>query len=169
MNLIVAVTENWGIGRNNDLLFKVSEDLKYFRATTTGKVVVMGHNTLKAMPNGLPLKNRTNIVLSRDSKLSVPGAVVCNSLEALFEHLKNYDPQDIFIIGGGTIYKELLPYCKKAYITKFEATPEADTFFPNMDNMPNWQIDTVSGQKEFDGLGFRFYVYSELTSKLSKA
>jgi len=162
MNLIVAVTANWGIGCENDLLFKISEDQRHFRRITTGKVVVMGHNTLKSLPNGKPLKNRTNIVLSRDTALEIDGVMVCNSIPHLLETLKAHNPADVFVIGGGVIYTMLLPYCNKAYITKFQASPLADTYLPNIDEIPGWTLAEESEVKEFDGLKFTFCVYERV-------
>jgi len=159
MNLIVAVTANWGIGCENDLLFKISEDQKYFRRTTTDKVVVMGHNTLKSLPGSKPLKNRTNIVLSRDASLKIEGVTVCNSIPHLLETLQTYDPADVFVIGGGAVYTALLPYCNKAYITKFQASPPADTYLPNVDELPDWKLVEESEVKEVDGLKFIFTLY----------
>jgi len=159
MNLIVAVTENWGIGCENKLLFRVSEDQRYFKSMTSGKVVVMGHNTFKSLPGGRPLKNRKNIVLSRDVALSIEGVTVCNSIEQLLTLIKNYDMSNVYVIGGEAIYTALLPYCNKAYITKFQAMPSADTFFPNVDEMPEWEVMEEHMQMEYDGLRYKFYVY----------
>jgi len=164
MNLIVAVAKDWGIGCENQLLFRIPEDQKYFKKTTTGKVVVMGHNTFKSLPGGKPLKDRTNIVLSRDTALSIPGVVVCNSSN-LLEYLKNYAPQDIFIIGGAVIYSEFINLCQRAYVTKFDATTPADTFFPNIDEMPNWKLVDESAKKEHDGLVYKFCVYENVLFK----
>jgi len=161
MNLIVSVTQNWGIGCENELLYHVSKDLVRFRKMTTSKVVVMGHNTLKSLPGGKPLKNRTNIVLSRDTSLTIPGVVVYNSIDQLLAALKNYDTNDVFVIGGEAIYTALLPYCKKAYITKFQATPAADTFLPNIDEMPDWKLVDESEEHEHEGLVYRYCVYEK--------
>ena len=160
MNVIVAVSaQNWGIGCENKLLFHIPEDMKYFRATTKGKVVVMGHSTFKSLPGARPLKYRTNIVLSRDMNLSIPGAIVCHSMGGLFEQLKNYDTEDVFVIGGATIYAELLNRCQRAYITKIDGVMPADTFFPNIDAMPNWTLAQASEIKEYEGVSFQFCVY----------
>lgn len=163
MNLIVAVSHNWGIGCENELLFRISDDMKRFRAITTGKVVVMGHRTFKSLPNGQPLRDRTNIVLSRDAKLAIPGVIVCNSIPALLAEIEKYNANDVFIIGGGVIYKEFLPHCRKAYITKIDATLEADTFFPNIDEMAQWKLVEESVWREHNGLRYKFCVY-EITA-----
>ena len=159
MNLFVSVTQNWGIGCENKLLFHVSHDLIRFKEITTDNVVVMGHNTLKSLPGGRPLKNRTNIVLSRDTSLTIPGVIIYNSIGQLLEGLKNYNPEDVFVIGGEAIYTALLPYCKKAYITKFRATPKADTFLPNIDEMPDWVLAEESEEYEHEGLVYTFCLY----------
>ena len=159
MNLIVAVAKDWGIGCENQLLFRIPEDQKYFRAATIGKVVVMGHSTFKSLPGGKPLKDRTNIVLSRDAVLSIPDVIVCNSTEQLLEQLKAYNPDDVFIIGGAKVYSEFLNLCNKAYITKIDAVLPADTFFPKLDEMVNWKLTEESEIKEHNGLTFKFCIY----------
>jgi dihydrofolate reductase len=162
MNLIVAVSKDWGIGCENNLLFRIPEDQKYFRKTTIGKVVVMGHNTFKSLPNGKPLKDRVNIVLSKNRELTIDDVIVCNSTAELFETLKAYPPNDIFIIGGAAVYSEFFNHCKKAYITKIDAVLPADTFFSNIDEMDNWKLIQESEAKEHDGLKYKFCVYENL-------
>jgi len=159
MNLIVAVAKDWGIGCENDLLFRIPDDQKYFRKTTTGKVVVMGHNTFKSLPGGKPLKDRTHIVLSRQEGLEIPGVTVCNSIAALLEEIKGYNAEDVFVIGGEKIYNALLEYCTKAYVTKIDATLPADTFFPNIDEIPEWELVQNPEVNEHDGVMYRFCVY----------
>lgn len=140
MNLIVAVDKNWAIGLHNKLLVSIPADMKFFRETTMGKVVVMGRKTLESFPGGQPLKRRTNIVLTSDKNYKVKDAVVVNSVEALLEELRQYNDEDIYVIGGESIYRQLLPYCKVAHITKIDHAYEADTYFPNLDEMPEWKI-----------------------------
>jgi len=161
MNLIVAVSKNWGIGCENKLLFRIPNDMKHFRAITKGNVVVMGHSTFKSLPGQQPLSDRTNIVLSRDASLSIPGVIVYNSIDALFAELENYDASNIFVIGGGVVYKELLQHCNRAYITKIEAELDADTFFPNIDEIPEWKLVEESVREEYEGLGYRFCTYEK--------
>ena len=132
MNMIVCVSRNWGIGKNNQLLFHIPDDLKQFKALTTGKVVIMGHNTLKSLPGGKPLPNRTNIVLSRNPHLVVEGATVCNSVQDVLIEVSGLPHSDVFIIGGETIYKIFLPYCRRALITRVDTAPDADAFFPDL-------------------------------------
>ena len=120
MNLIAAVDKNWAIGCKNKLLVSIPADMKFFRETTIGKVVVMGRKTLESFPNGMPLKKRTNIVLTHDKTYKVPDAILVHSMEELHEELKKYPSEDIYVIGGETIYKQLLDECDVAHITKID-------------------------------------------------
>ncbi len=159
MNFIVSVDQNWGIGREGDLLFHVSEDMKYFRETTVGKVVVMGDVTLKSLPGGNPLKNRTNIVLSNDPDFTAEGVVICRSMDELFDTLKQFPPDDVFVIGGASIYNQLMDYCAYAYITKFERDGKADKFINRLDGRDGWELEKTSERYEHEGLFFTFHVY----------
>lgn len=120
MNLIVAVDSNWAIGSKNELLIRIPNDHKHFREETTGKVVVLGRKTLETFPQGMPLKNRTNIILSKDPNYQVKDAIVVHSIEELLEELKKYDEENIYIIGGESIYRQMLPYCDVAHVTKID-------------------------------------------------
>lgn len=170
MNIIVNVDKNWAIGCKGQLLFPISQDLKRFKALTIGKVVIMGRKTLESLPGGKPLKGRKNIVLS--SALSVTeeesketGLYTCKSIKALLELLKTEDfagfsAEDFFVIGGENIYSQLLPYCQKALVTKVEAAAEnADAFFPNLETLPNWQIEARSETFYQDELAYSFVDY----------
>ena len=159
MNLSVAVSRDWGIGCDGDLLFRIKDDLKRFKQLTTGKVVVMGRKTLESLKDGRPLPNRINIVLSRAAGLEIPGAVVCASVQEAREVLKDYPPEDVFIIGGGDIYLQFLEDCRYAYVTKVDAAIDADTFFPNIDQMPQWQLVEESEKMAQDGLCYTFCLY----------
>lgn len=128
MKLIVAAARDWGIGNKGQLLFNVPEDMEFFKNTTMNKVVVMGRKTLLSLPGGNPLKNRTNIVLTSDVNFKKEGCIIVNSIEALFDEIKNFNSDDVFLIGGGNLYNQLYPYCSEAYITKFDAILEADTY-----------------------------------------
>ena len=139
MNLIVAVDKNWGIGYQNKLLVSIPEDMKFFRSETTGKVVVMGRKTLESFPGGRPLKNRTNIVLCPD-QIGIEGATVVHDIPALLELLRIYPTEDVFIIGGGMVYASMLRYCDRAFVTRIYKSYEADTFFPDLDSMPEWSV-----------------------------
>ena len=138
MNLIVVVDNKWGIGKSNDLLFTLKKDMAFFRQITTGKVVVMGANTFKTFPNGA-LPNRVNIVLDHQGN-NHTGATTVTTVDELVALLKNYNDEDVFVIGGATVYKLLLDKCQTAYITKVQADGDAELFFPNLDELPNWQL-----------------------------
>ncbi len=169
MKLIAAVDSKWGIGRNGRLLFSIPEDMKFFREQTTGKAVVMGYNTLLSLPGSKPLKNRTNIVLSRKPDLCIEGAYVCKSENELFKLIRsgkdNINPDDVMIIGGAAVYSELLPYCKEALITKIAKDGGADRFIPNLDADGDWTIVSESDVKEHSGLQFRFVKYTNSNVK----
>lgn len=162
MNLIVAVDKNWAIGNGNKLLVSIPQDMKFFRETTTGKVVVMGRKTLETFPGGQPLKNRTNIVLTRDEKYQVKGAIVVHNIEDLMEELKKYEEEEIYVIGGETIYRQLLPYCKVAHVTKIDHAYEADTYFPNLDEKEEWVVTGVSEEQTYFDLEYEFVRYERV-------
>lgn len=159
MNLIVAVDKNWGIGFENKLLVSIPDDMKFFRETTTGKVVVMGRKTLESFPGGRPLKNRTNIVLTKNRNYKADGAIVVHTLEALREELKKYPSEDIYVIGGASIYEALLDDCDVAHVTKIDYAYRADTFFPNLDEKPEWKVVADSDEQTYFNLEYRFYKY----------
>lgn len=161
MNLIAAVDKNWAIGLNNKLLVSIPEDMKFFRQTTTGKVVVMGRKTLESFPNGQPLKNRTNIVLTTDRSYQVKGAVMVYSMDELFEELKKYPSEDVYVIGGESIYRQLVDYCDVAHITKIEYAYEADAWFPNLDEMEEWEVVADSDEQTYFDLEYYFYKYEK--------
>ena len=157
--MIVAVDKNWGIGKNNDLLVSIPADMKMFRTETSGKVVVMGRKTLESFPGGLPLKNRTNIVLSGNLDYQVKGAIVVHSLQELLEEIKKYPKDQVYCIGGDSVYKMLLPYCDTAQVTKIDFAYEADRYFPNLDEMPQWQVAAESEEQTYFDLEYRFVRY----------
>ena len=159
MNLIVAADKNWGIGKDNKLLVSIPSDMKFFRQETMGKVVVMGRKTLESFPNGLPLKNRTNVVLTSDKNYQVKDAVIVHSIDEVLEELKKYDDNEIYVIGGGKVYEELLPYCDVAHVTKIDFAFEADTHFPNLDEDPEWEITAASDEQTYFDLEYTFVKY----------
>ena len=159
MKMIVAVDKNWGIGKNNELLVSIPADMKMFRTETSGKVVVMGRKTLESFPGGLPLKNRTNIVLSGNPDYQVKGAIVVHSLQELLEEIKKYPKDQVYCIGGDSVYKMLLPYCDTAQVTKIDFAYEADRYFPNLDEMPQWQVAAESEEQTYFDLEYRFVRY----------
>lgn len=155
MKAIVAVDKKWGIGKKNGLLFNLPADMKFFRETTLNKVVVMGSNTLKSFPNGNPLKNRTNIVLFPGGEKR-DDCIIVDSMEELSKELKKYDSEDIFIIGGAMFYKTMLPYCSEVFVTKVDADGEAEVFYENLDELPNWRCKESSDFIETNGYNIRF-------------
>ena len=159
MNLIVAVDKNWAIGKENKLLVSIPQDMKFFRETTIGKVVVMGRKTLETFPGGQPLKQRTNIVLTTDKNYSVKDAIVVHTIDELLEELKKYNDEDIFVIGGESIYRQMLPHCKLAHVTKINHAYEADTYFPNLDEMEDWYVAETMMSGEEDGIAYEMLLY----------
>lgn len=159
MNLIVNVDKNWAIGLGSKLLVRIPQDMKYFRSMTTGHVVVMGRKTLESFPESKPLPNRVNIVLTRDQSYQAPGALVVHSMEELKEELKKYPEEEVFVIGGGQIYRELLPLCDKAYVTKVDRAFDADVYFPDLDQDPQWKMTKVSEEQTYFDLEYVFAVY----------
>ena len=159
MNLIVAVDENWAIGNKNELLISIPADHKFFRQETTGKVVVLGRKTLETFPQGLPLKNRTNVIMSTNKAYQVKDAVVVHDVEELLEELKKYDTEDIYIVGGESVYRQMLPYCDVAHVTKIDHAYAADAYFPNLDEMPEWQITADSEEQTYCDITYHFLKY----------
>ena len=164
MNVIVAVDENWAIGNKNELLVRIPADHKFFREETTGKVVVLGRKTLETFPQGMPLKNRTNIIMSTNPDYKVKDAIVVHSVEELLEELKKYNDEDIYIIGGDSVYKQMLPYCNVAHVTKIDHAYEADAYFPNLDEDPEWKVTAESDEQVYFDTTYAFVKY-ERTSK----
>ncbi len=159
MNLIVAVDRNWAIGKDNKLLVSIPDDMKFFRETTTGKVVVMGRKTLESFPNGKPLKNRVNIVLTRDPNYTVKDAIVVHSKDELDAELKKYNSDDIFVIGGESIYRLLLDECRCAFVTYVDYAYDADTYFQNLDEKPEWKLYEESEEQTYYDIEFYFRTY----------
>ena len=159
MNIIVAVDKNWAIGYQNKLLNSIPEDMKFFRETTTGNVVVMGRKTLESFPNGRPLKNRTNVVITRQKDYEVPGAVVVHSVEEALEYLKDFKSEIIYVIGGASIYEQMLPYCDVDHVTVMDNAYHADTWFPNLDEMDDFVVAADSEEKTYFDLEYCFKMY----------
>jgi dihydrofolate reductase len=166
MNAIVAVDQNWAIGYKDSLLVSIPNDHKFFRSVTMGKVVVLGRKTLAGFPNGLPLAGRTNIILSRNSNFTVKGGIVVHSKEELLQELTKYNQDDIYIIGGGTVYEMMLPYCKIIHVTKIDYAYQADTYFPNLDRLDNWQIIDESEEETYFDIEYQFLKYQNRTPLL---
>lgn len=158
MKAIVAVDKCWGIGKNNDLLFSLPEDMKFFREKTSGKVVCMGYNTLLSFPGSKPLKNRTNIVLAPDG-VERDDCTVVHTLEELSKELSKYEEDEVFVIGGAMFYKTMVPYCSEVFVTKVDADGEATAFYPNLDKMDNYTVSFVSEPIETNCYTIRFTTY----------
>ena len=164
MKAIVAVDKNWGIGKKNGLLFNLPADMAYFREKTLNKVVVMGSNTLKSFPNGKPLKNRVNIVLFPGGEKRDDCTVV-ETLDEIFAEIKKYNADDVFIIGGAMFYKTMLPYCNEVLVTKVNADGNAEVFYENLDQNPDWHCESVSEPETTNGYEIRFTVYKNKNVK----
>lgn len=159
MKLIAAVDNNWAIGYKGRLLVSIPNDMKMFRNETSGKVIVLGRKTLETFPNGMPLKMRTNIILSHNPDLKIKDAIVVHNKEELFEVLKDYDSDDVYIIGGQSIYEEFYKYCDTAIITKIDENYQADAYFPNLDKMDNWKIVARSEEQTYFSVEYEFLEY----------
>lgn len=160
LTAIAAVDINFGIGKNGDLLFHIPDDMKFFRRTTLGHTVIMGRKTLESLPNSKPFKDRKNIILTRDTKFKVENAVTTNNISEIAKLSEN--SEEIFVVGGGEIYKQLLPYCQKALITKISSNAGAEIFFPNLDKSEDWKLTQASDEYEYEGLKYRFCTYEKI-------
>jgi dihydrofolate reductase len=155
----VAADENWAIGSRGRLLVSIPNDQKQFRLETTGKVIVLGRKTLETFPQGMPLKSRTNIILSGDRNFAVRDAVTVHSLEELFAELKKYRPEDVYVVGGESVYRQMLPFCDTVHVTKIDHAYEADAYFPNLDQDPEWEIKEESDEQIYFDLSYTFLKY----------
>ncbi len=164
LTAIVDADADYGIGKNGDLLFHIPEDMKFFRSTTLHHAVIMGRKTLDSLPNGKPFKDRRNIVLSRDESFAPEGVEVVHSVEEAVKLAEGED--EVFVCGGGEIYRQLLPYCQKVLITKIDAHAGAEVFFPDLDALPEWKLTECSEEHEHDGVKFRFCTYLKINSEL---
>ena len=161
MKAIVNVDKNWGIGIGNELLNPIPADMKFFRETTTGNVVVMGRKTFLSFPGPRALPKRVNIVITTDKEWNAPDVIVCHSVEELFEALKAYDTDSVFVIGGSSVYEQLVSMCDTVYVTKVETSKPADQFFPNLAADASWKIDFEGEEQEHNGDKFRFLTYKK--------
>lgn len=166
MKAIVAVDKCWGIGYEGKLLERIPEDMRFFKQTTFGKVVVMGRNTFESLPGQEPLQGRTNIVLSSIKDYHHPGIIICRSIEELSEVTSVYATEDIFVIGGAQVYAVLLPFCSEAYVTKFEKIHMADSYFPNLDRDSTWTSMILSETMQYNGLQYSRVKY--VNSKIAQ-
>lgn len=162
MKMIVCVSENFGIGNGGELLFSLPPDMKLFRETTLGKVVIMGRGTLDSFPGGKALKNRTNVVLTRDADFSREDVVVHHSKEDVLSYVQQFDTDDVYIIGGAQIYELMRDVCNEAIVTKVQKTVPCDTFFFDIDSDPQWTMSYQSECMEYEGTRFTFCRYSRI-------
>ena len=156
MDAIVAVYEDWGIGKNGTQPIALSADRKFFRQTTKGALVIVGRRTVEDFPGKQPLPGRCNLVLSR-SEQEIPGFTLCRSPQEAAELAKT--AEHAFVIGGGSVYRQLLPYCAHAYVTKVHAKPESDTFFPNLDEDQDWTLEAILQSGEENGIQYEMCLY----------
>ena len=159
MNLIVNVDKNWAIGKGNQLLVSIPADMRFFKEQTTGNVIILGRKTLETFPGGKPLKDRVNIVISKKKDLEIPGATVVHSVEEALEAVKDYPTERVFVVGGGTIYEQMLPYCDVAHVTRVDYAYEADTYFPNLEENPEWELTGQSEEQTCYDLEYTFCKY----------
>lgn len=159
MNMIVAVDNNWAIGCGNQLLISIPEDMRFFRDETTNKVIIMGKNTLKTFPGGKPLKDRVNIVITSNEEYKVDGAIVVHSIEEALEATKDYKSEDVYVVGGGSIYKQMLEFCDVAHVTKIDYSYHADTYFPNLDENSDWVLAAESDERTYYDIEYAFFKY----------
>lgn len=162
MHLIVCVDSNWGIGNKGDLLVNIPADKRFFKEITTGGVVLGGRKTMEGLPGGTTLKGRTNIVLTSREDYQYGDAIIVHSMEEALAKLKNYPEEQIFIIGGGKVYREFLPYCDHAFVTKVDYSYEADTFFPDLDASDEWVLTHDSEEQTYYDLEYYFYQYHRI-------
>lgn len=160
MKLIVAVSENWGIGKDNDLLFNIPKDMKFFRETTTGKVVVLGRKNLETFPGARPLPKRTNVIITRNPDYKCDGAVVVNSIDEVLE--LGYEDSEVFVIGGEEIYRQMLKYCDTCYVTKVREYADADRFMVNLDESEEWSLAEAGEEIEDNGHIIQFCRYERV-------
>lgn len=162
MNIWVTVDSNWAIGNGEQLLIRIPRDYKLILEETAGKVVVMGRKALQTMPQGLPLQGRTNIVLSANKGLQVKGATVVHSMEELQKELESYSSKDIYVLGGESVYTQLLPYCDVVYVTKMDHVYAADKFFPDLDKLTEWKLVEDSEEQTYFDIAYEFLKYERI-------
>ena len=159
MKGIVAVDKNWGIGKDNQLLVSIPDDMKFFRQTTSGKVVLMGRKTLDSFPSGKPLPKRVNICLTGDPSFEREGVIVVHNIEEALEVIKEYNSNDVFCIGGASIYQQFLSYMDEIYVTRIDHAYEADAHFPDLDKNPEWTMSASSDELHYEDLSYKFTSY----------
>ena len=165
MNILVTVDNRWAIGSNDKLLVQIPKNQKLFMEETAGKVVVVGRKALQTFPQGMPLQGRTTIVLSKKEGLKIKGATVVSSLETLLKELKKYEGEDIYVVGGESIYEQLLPYCDVAHVTKIDHVYAANKYFTNLDKDPQWEITAESDEQTYFDIAYEFLRYERKKDK----
>lgn len=142
MNTVVAVYSDWGIGFGGTQPIVIPEDRQYFRKLTEGGIVIIGRKTFEGMGRLLP--NRKNIILTRDRSFRPDGMTTAHSIDEVLAEVAADDPDRVFVIGGGDVFRQFLPFCAYAYVTKIVATPASDTFFPNLDRLSEWSLERIA-------------------------
>ncbi len=166
MELIVAVYDDWGIGKDGTQPVALSADRKFFRQTTKGAMVIVGRKTLADFPGGQPLPNRVNVVLSRQN-IQIDGAVVCNTPEEAAKVAET--AERAMVIGGGSVYRQMLPMCDTAYVTKVHAMPESDTYFHNLDTDPQWHMEEILQSGQENGIDYEMCLYKKYENGIEDA
>lgn len=162
MNIYVTVDANWSIGNNDQLLVRIPRDHKLFLEETAGKVVVMGRKALQTMPQGLPLQGRTNIILSGNKDFRVKGATVVHSMEELWKELEQYSLEDVYVIGGESVYTQLLPYCDVVHVTKMDHVYAANKSFPDLEKDASWRLVADSDELTYFDIAYEFLKYERV-------
>ena len=162
MNLIVNVDKNWAIGNDNQLLVSIPADMRFFKEQTTGNVIILGRKTLETFPKGRPLKDRVKVVISKKKDLEIEGAIVVHSIEEAIEAVKDYPSEKIFVVGGASIYEQMLPYCDVAHVTRTDYSYQADTYFPNLEKNSEWELTGESEEQTYYDLEYRFCKYERI-------
>ena len=163
MKAIAAIAPDWGIGDGSGMLYQIPGDLKYFRKQTAGHAVIMGRKTLESLPGGKPLPKRRNIVLTRDPDFAREGVEVVHSVPKLLELIADVPEDEVFVAGGGQIYRQLLPYCRRVYMTRVEAAAPAEVFFPDVPHDPDFTLLKRSAPITENGLRYHFYIYERIS------
>lgn len=161
MDAIVSTDKNWGIGYKNQLLAHIPGDMEFFRSLTTGNVVVMGRKTWESLPDGA-LPGRVNIVLTQNGEYQAPGAVVVHSIEELHKELTQYDTKQVFVIGGESVYRQLLDECTMVHVTKIAHAYDADAYFPNLDELAQWELAAAGADREYEGVRYSFQLFQKV-------
>jgi dihydrofolate reductase len=159
MKAILSADRNWGIGKAGRLLVSIPKDMAYFRKMTAGHTLVMGRKTLESFPNGRPLKDRVNIVITHRQDYACEGAVIVHSVEEALDAVRQSGDEDAFVIGGAEIYREMLPYVDTVFVTKIDCAYDADAYFPNLDQDPEWELAAESEEDTFFDLIYVFDMY----------